>query len=76
MEGTRAENELRIGQKIKHIRIVMNKEQKQIERRTKIGTVTDIYKHIFRVKWNDHNWLECFPKWMLESTHVERIVPM
>ena len=69
-------NELRIGQKIKHIRIVMNHEQKQKETRVAKGTVTDLYKHIFRVKWDDHNWKECFPYWMLESTHVERIQPL
>ena len=76
MGGTKADSGLRIGQKIKHIRIVMNGENKQKETRVMKGTVTDLYQHIFRVKWDDHNWMECFPYWMLESTHGERIQPL
>lgn len=76
--GSRENNvfPLRIGQKIKHIRIVINKEQKTKKTRTKKGTVTDLYQHIFRVKWDDYNWMECFPYGMLESTEGERIQPL
>lgn len=68
-------NGLRVGQRVKHVYIVLNNEKKR-ETRVHKGIVTDLYEHIFRVKWDDHNWLECFPYWMLESTQRERIVPM
>lgn len=64
---------LRIGQKIKHSRIVLYKKENQKRIIVEEGTVIGLYPYIFRVKWDNHNWTECFPKWMLESTKEERI---
>lgn len=68
-------NGLRIGQRIKYLRIVQDKEGRRRAHAQK-GTITDLYEHIFRVKWDDHDWLECFPYGVLHCVVGERIEPM
>ncbi len=69
-------NGLKVGQRIKHNRIVLKGKDRKKEIRVHNGTVTDLYEHIFRVKWDDRRWQECFPYSMLESTAGEWIRPL
>lgn len=64
-------NNLAIGQRIKHTRTYRDSATKERIELTQKGTVESLYPNIFRVKWDDHDYLECFPYAMLESTPRE-----
>lgn len=67
------DNEIRltIGQRIKHTRTYRNSKTKERILLTQKGTVESLYSNIFRVRWDDHDYLECFPKAILECTPRE-----
>lgn len=69
-------NGLAIGQRIKHTRTYRNSQTKEKIELTQRGTVESLYPNIFRVRWDDHDYLECFPYATLESTKVEWIRPI
>lgn len=59
---------LAIGQRIKHTRSYRNSKTREKILLTQKGTVENLYPNIFRVRWDDHRYLECFPYATLEST--------
>ena len=64
--------DLRVGQKIRRIRTVQNKDTKAFERRVRKGTVTGVWPYIFRVQWDGERYHECFQKTMLEGIGGEK----
>jgi hypothetical protein len=63
---------LRVGRKIRRVRIVQNKDTNALEKRVRKGTVTGVWTHIFRVQWDGVRYHECFQKTALEGIGGEK----
>lgn len=75
MQGKASPDKLKVGGRFKHIRVVAIRNG-QMETRSRKGTVTDIYPHIFRAKMDGHNYYECFSLELLETGVPEYIKPL